>query len=343
MVQSQGVNARIHAIGLYFPETRLGNELLAADLDGWSAEKIQEKTGIRERRIAGLNETALDLAENACRNLFNKDGVEANDVDFIIFCTQAPDYILPTSACILQDRLGLRTSIGALDINLGCSGYVYGLSLATGLIASGAAKNVLLVTADTYSKFINAKDRSVRTLFGDGATASLIMASDDAQSFIGSFIFGTDGRGAKHLIIPAGGARRPRSKSTQIEKVDASGNVRSENNLFMDGAAVMAFTLAEVPKSFAALLLAANTSLQDIDYVVLHQANRFMLDALRKKMKIPVEKLPYCFENIGNTVSSTIPVVLEELISTDRLRRGNVLALVGFGVGLSWAACMVSF
>lgn len=342
MVQSQAVNARIHAIGLYFPETRLGNELLAQELDGWTAEKIQEKTGIRERRIAGPDETALDLAEHACFNLLGKEGVTAEEIDFIIFCTQAPDYILPTSACILQDRLGLRTSIGALDINLGCSGYVYGLSLATGLIASGAVRNVLLVTADTYSKFINAKDRSVRTLFGDGATASLIVASDDARSYIGSFIFGTDGSGAKHLIVPAGGARLPRSKLTHVEKVDASGNLRSEENLFMDGAAIMAFTLAEVPKSFATLLSVANKSIDDVDYIVLHQANRFMLEALRKKMKIPVEKLPYCFESIGNTVSSTIPVVLEDLMSTGQLVQGKALALIGFGVGLSWAACMVS-
>jgi 3-oxoacyl-[acyl-carrier-protein] synthase III len=342
MVRPNAVGARIDAIGLYFPETQLGNEQLARELEGWTAEKIFEKTGIRERRVARSDETALDLAEKACIDLLNKDGVVASEIDFIILCTQAPDYYLPTSACILQDRLGLRTSVGAFDINLGCSGYVYGLAIATGLIASGAARNVMLVTADTYSKFINEKDRSVRTLFGDGASASLIVACDNKLSSTGPFVFGTDGRGAKHLIVPAGGARLPRSELTGVENVDLSGNIRSQDNLFMDGAAIMAFTLAEVPKAFAALLSAADITTDQLDYIVFHQANAFMLEALRKKMKIPPEKMPCRFESIGNTVSSTIPVVIADLIEAGKFEGGKKLALIGFGVGLSWSACLLS-
>jgi 3-oxoacyl-[acyl-carrier-protein] synthase III len=342
MMQSNTVGARIEAIGLYFPDASLDNKKLAEELGDWAPEKILEKTGIRERRIAAEGQTALDLAEHACRNLLDKPGVSAEEIDFIILCTQAPDYILPTSACILQHALGLRTSIGAFDINLGCSGFVYGLSIASGLIASGSAQQVLLVTSDTYSKFINKKDRSVRTLFGDGASASLIVSSPNLQSTIGPFVFGTDGAGAKHLIVPAGGARNANSEETRIEQVDGSGNVRSQDNLFMDGAAIMAFTLAEVPKAFSAVLLKAGLVIDDIDYVVFHQANAFMLSALRKKMKIPEEKMPCRFENVGNTVSSTIPIVIEELMASGKFQPGQKIALVGFGVGLSWSACIIS-
>lgn len=342
MTQSNRVGASIHAVGLHFPEARLGNEELAVEFDGWTAEKIYDKTGISERRVVAPDETALDLAEKACLDLFDNKGVSRDEVDFVILCTQAPDYILPTSACILQHRLGLKTSIGAFDINLGCSGYVYGLSIATGLIAAGSAKTILLVTADTYSKYINKKDRSVRTLFGDGATASLIVACDSSQSSIGSFVFGTDGSGARHLIVPAGGAKYPQTQATGIETVDVSGNVRSKNNLFMDGAAIMTFTLAEVPKAYAKLLATADITLEEIDYVIFHQANAFMLEALRKKMKIPREKMPCSFEKIGNTVSSTIPVVISELMATQKFEPGKTVALVGFGVGLSWSACILS-
>ncbi len=342
MMQSNTVGARIDAIGLYFPEEILDNSRLAEELGDWTSEKILEKTGIRERRIAAERQTALDLAISACRNLLDKPGVVADEIDFIILCTQAPDYILPTSACILQNALGLRTSIGAFDINLGCSGFVYGLSIASGLIASGSARQVMLVTSDTYSKFINKKDRSVRTLFGDGASATLIVASPDMQSTIGPFVYGTDGAGAKHLIVPAGGARKAKSEQTGNEQADGSGNIRSENNLFMDGAAIMAFTLAEVPKAFASILSKAGVTLDEVDYVVFHQANAFMLSALRRKMKIPEEKMPCRFEDVGNTVSSTIPIVIEELMSSGKFAPGKKIALIGFGVGLSWSACIIS-
>jgi 3-oxoacyl-[acyl-carrier-protein] synthase-3 len=342
MTQSNRVGASIYAVGVHFPETRLGNDQLASELEGWTADKIFDKTGIKERRVVKSDETALDLAERACLDLFGKMAVGRDEIDFVILCTQAPDYMLPTSACILQHRLGLKTSIGAFDINLGCSGYVYGLSVATGLIAAGSAKKILLVTADTYSKYINRKDRSVRTLFGDGATASLIIGNDCGQSSIGSFIFGTDGSGAKHLMVPAGGARIPQTPYTGVEAVDASGNVRSQNDLFMDGAAIMAFTLAEVPKAFTKLLTVADMTLEQVDYIIFHQANAFMLEALRKKMKIPHEKMPCSFETVGNTVSSTIPVVIADLILTGKFEPGKTVALVGFGVGLSWAACVLS-
>lgn len=338
-----GVAARISAIATHLPEHVLTNDALAEVFETWSADKIYEKTGIAERRIAADDETALDLGVAAAERLFAEHGVSRESVDFVIFCTQAPDYFLPSSACILQDRLGLPKSTGALDITLGCSGFVYGLSLAVGQIAGGMARRVLLVTADTYSKFIHPLDRSVRTLFGDGATATLIDAVDgDGGSSIGPFVFGTDGRGAHELIVESGAARRPRTPETGVAVEDEFGNVRSRDNLYMNGSAVMNFTLREVPAMYRELKERVGHDDADVHLVVMHQANRFMLDALRKKMKLPPEKVPYYFEKVGNTVSSTIPFVLAQLWDANQLAAGQRIALLGFGVGLSWAGCLVT-
>ena len=325
------------------PDRILSNAELAADFPDWPAEKIFEKTGIRERRIAAPGETALDLATAACTSLFDREPTLRERVDFIILCTQAPDHILPTSACILQDRLGLRTGIGALDINLGCSGFVYGLSLASGLIAAGNARTVLLVTADTYSKYINSRDKSVRTLFGDGAAATIVTGDDPGAASIGPFVFGTDGAGADRLIVPAGGFRMPRNVDTAIETEDRSGNWRSVDNLFMDGGAVLNFTLREVPRTFRSLLDRAGLAPTDLSLVILHQANKFMLDALQKKLGLADAVVPRRYEMIGNTVSSTIPFVLEQEIDAGRLSAGSRVLLLGFGVGLSWAGGIVTF
>jgi len=337
------ITARLKDIAVYFPEQVLANDELAAIYPDWPAEKIYHKTGIRERRIAGEGQTASDLAYEAAKNLFSQKLIAINDVDFIILCTQAQDYVLPTSACLLQNRLGISRQAGALDINLGCSGFVYGLSLAKGLIETGAASCVLLLTADTYSKYIHPMDKSVRTLFGDAAAATAIVASKDEEDAIGPFIFGTDGRGAKSLIVEAGMYRMPKSKTTAEEISDLSGNVRSQENLYMNGADVMAFSLIEVP--IAANLLLSKTGMQknDIDFFVLHQANKFMLEALQKKMNVPKDKLPIMVEDCGNTVSSTIPIALFKLRQEGRLKGGHRLMLIGFGVGYSWAACLMDF
>lgn len=335
--------ARLLDIAVYYPERVLSNEALAHDFPDWSAEKIFEKTGIKERRIAGRDQTAGDMAFEAAKNLFEQGAISAEDVDFIILCTQAPDYILPTTACVLQDRLGISRACGALDINLGCSGFVYGLSLAKGLIETGSAKCVLLLTADTYSKYIHPKDKSVRTLFGDAAAATAIIASSSDEYGVGPFVFGTDGAGAKNLIVEAGMYRQPKTPMTATETEDPFGNVRTAEHLYMNGAEVMAFSLVEVPKAVDKLLNNAGLTKENIDFFVLHQANKFMLDALRKKLKVPPEKLPILVEDCGNTVSSTIPLALFKLKRDGRLQSGQQLMLVGFGVGYSWAACILNF
>lgn len=337
------LKAHLLDIAVFYPELSLTNDELAQEFPDWSADKIFDKTGIKERRIARQDQTAGDLAFEAAMMLFEQGSVSATDVDFIILCTQAPDYVLPTTACILQDRLGISRSSGALDINLGCSGFVYGLSLAKGLIETGAAKCVLLLTADTYSKYIHPKDKSVRTLFGDAAAATAVIASPSESHGIGPFVFGTDGSGAKNLIVEAGMFRQPKTLATAIEAKDAFGNIRTPENLYMNGAEVMAFSLIEVPKAVDRLLNNAGLTKENIDFFVLHQANKFMLDALRKKLKVSPEKLPILVEDCGNTVSSTIPIALSKLKSGGHLQSGQQLMLVGFGVGYSWAACIVNF
>ena len=335
--------AKIADIAGHLPEQFLDNEALAALYPAWPAEKILDKTGIRVRHIAGPHETAGDLAFAAARKLFAQGKVTAADIDFVILCTQAPDYVLPTTACILQDRLGIASSAGALDVNLGCSGFVYGLSLAKGLVETGSARCVLLLTADTYSKLIHPMDKSVRTLFGDGAAATAVVAADGPEPMIGPFVFGSDGGGARHLIVPAGGFRTPRSDETAREASDASDNVRSANHLYMDGAEVMGFTLREVPRTVDALLEKSGLAADAIDYFVMHQANQFILNALRKKLRVAAERVPICMQETGNTVSSTIPLALLEMRAKGLLDTPRRLMLIGFGVGLSWAACVLTF
>lgn len=335
------VAARIVGISTHLPDNVLSNEDLAEAFPEWPARKILEKTGIRERRIAGPEETAGDLAAAAAAKLFRYHEIDTGSIDFIILCTQAPDFVLPTTACILQHRLGLPTCTGAIDINLGCSGYVYGLSLATGLIASNAAKRVLLLTADTYSKYISEQDKSVRTLFGDGAAATLIEKCGADEGRIGPFVFGTDGAGAEALIVPAGGFRNPKSAATAQPSTDGSGNIRSQDDLFMHGGDVMSFSLREVPRAIRELCNRDDCPLESYDALVLHQANKFMLDALERKLGLSPDKIPRNFESIGNTVSSSIPFVLEQLLQESRCSQPQRLMLVGFGVGLSWAAASI--
>jgi 3-oxoacyl-[acyl-carrier-protein] synthase-3 len=336
-------SAAIRAIEYHLPVHVLSNEMLEKDFDDWTAEKIFSKTGIRQRHIADEKETAADLACLAAEKLFLRNGIAKNIIDFIIFCTQTPDYFLPSSACLIQNRLQLPTSCGAIDINGGCSGYVYGLSLAKGLVEAGIAKNVLLLTGDTYSKLIHPKDRSVRTLFGDGAAATLVSLSGNDKQKLGPFVLGTDGAGGNNLIVPDGGFRSRPTPETNTEYTDNSGNTRTRQNLFMDGPEIMNFSLTSVPKVFHELLEKAGKLMNDIDHVILHQANQFMLEALRKKLKIPAEKFIIEMDTVGNTVSSTIPIAIARAQASGKVKAGDTAVLLGFGVGYSWAGTVAEF
>ena len=333
------MKAFVAAIEPALPEAVLDNEQLASEYKGWSAEKIYAKTGIRTRRIAAPGECASDLAVRAAQSLMAHEGLDPASVDFLLYCTQTPDYILPTTACVIQQRLGLPTSCGALDFNLGCSGYVYGLGLAKALIESGQAQTILLLTADTYSKLLNPADKSVRTLFGDGAAATLVVAREQ-DTLVGPFVYGTDGAGAENLIVPTGGARRPVVPQAELVP-DDSGNARTVNDLYMNGAEIFNFTLRMVPAAVEQLLVKARVGLEAVDLFVFHQANRFILDHLRRKMEIPLAKFVFAMEHVGNTVSSSIPIALRQAEEQGQLAPGALVMLVGFGVGYSWGATLI--
>ena len=337
------MGAAIQAIEYYLPAKVLSNENLAAEFPEWTIDKIQGKTGIVERHVVSANECSSDLAEAAARKLFASGACSPGEIDYLLLCTQSPDYFLPTTACILQHRLGIPTHAGALDFNLGCSGFIYGLGLAQGLIQSGQASRVLLITAETYSKFIHPKDKSVRTLFGDAAAATLVCAAANSKGLKSGYVFGTDGSGAANLMVPAGGLRRPSSPETAQAVCDPNGNWRSADNLFMDGGEIFNFTLRAIPECVSRLLAQTGKQLQEIDLFVFHQANQYMLDHLRKKLKIPPEKFYLWLASCGNTVSSTIPIALKHAVKDGRLKTGHLAMLVGFGVGYSWGATLVQW
>ena len=338
------MQAAIKAIAYHLPMQVLTNSALADAFPEWPAAKIEEKTGIVTRHIAASDECASDLGVHAAEKLFASGVCQPQDIDYLLFCTQSPDYFLPTTACILQQRLGLPQTAGALDFNLGCSGFVYGLGLAKGLIETGQARRVLLITAETYSKFIHPGDKSVRTLFGDAAAATLLEDMQDTvdvpMPLIGPFIFGTDGSGADNLIVPTGGVRA----STVPEAptlVDVHGNSRTVNHLYMDGPEILTFTLRTVPQTVHQLLQRAQKTLADIDLFVFHQANQYMLEHLRKKLKIPREKFVVALRDCGNTVSATIPIALSHAQCDGSLQPGHLVMLIGFGVGYSWGGTLV--
>jgi len=302
-------------ISYTLPDKELTNAELSVLYPEWTAEKILSKTGIDSRHVVSDGETALDLAEGAAKKLFEEHSVSPDTVDFLLLCTQSSMYKLPSTSCLLHERLGLRKDVGTIAFDHGCSGYIYGLSLAKGIIAGGMAKNVLVVTSETYTKYIAPEDKSTRTIFGDGAAATLI--DEESASKIGAFAFGSDGSGAEKLIVRDG-------------------------KLFMDGPEIFNFTLDIVPRTMETVFVKNGLTRDDIDLYVFHQANKFMLDTIRKVNGLPRDKFYVNLENTGNTVSSTIPIALRQLADAGKLKPGMRIMLMGFGVGLSWGATIVS-
>lgn len=306
------VKVYIKDIAYYLPQSVLTNEQIAIEFPEWSAEKVANKVGISERHIAAVDETASDMAIAAAKRLFAK-GYDRSQIDFVLLCTQSPDYMLPSSACLVQHRLGLSTKCGAFDFNLGCSGYEYGLVMAKSLIQSGIAHNVLLLTAEMYTKYLSQEDKGNRTIFSDGASATWIGTEGFAE--IGECSLGTDGSGAGFLI------KRPNEP------------------LYMDGGAIFDFSSDVVPQMVEEVLRKSELQMADVDLWVFHQANKYMINYIRKMLEIDKERFYIYLEHVGNTVSSTIPIALVEAGKEGKLN-GNIM-LVGFGVGLSWGAVML--
>jgi len=321
------IKAVIQDIGYYLPPKVETNDYLVDEMGlSWTADDIFKKTGIKQRHVVE-DECASDLGVSAAEELFNRNKGLREQIDYLIFCSQSSDYVLPATACVLQKTLGLSKYCAAIDINQGCSGFIYGLSLAKGLIESCVATNVLLITAETYTKYIQKMDKSTRTIFGDGATATWISSCNSEDEYIGSFVLGTDGRGAENLIVHNRGARIDR----EVE----------DNHLFMDGPEIFQFTLITIPKLVKNILAKENMTIDDIDYFVFHQANAFILKHLCTKLKVPKEKFCLDLENTGNIVSASIPLALQRAIERNEVKRGMKIMLVGFGVGYSWGGCIV--
>ena len=331
--------AYIKAISYYLPEKIVTNEELVKEFPEWSVEKVAQKVGVDSRHLAAEDETAGDMAEKAARRLFEEYSIDPKNIDFLLLCTQSPDYFLPSTACVLQNRLGIPTSAGAFDYNLGCSGCIYGMAMAKGLIAAGIAQNVLLLTAETYNKYLHPEDKSNRSIFGDGAAACLISTEGFAQ--IGEFVLGTDGTGANNLIVKTGAARC--KQATGLSTEDSEGHIWRDDYLYMAGGGIFNFTLDAVPAMMNKLLEKSRLSKDDIDYYVFHQANKFMLSTIRKVCALPKDKFYIDLANVGNTVSSTILIGLKECLNNGTIKPGMKVMVCGFGVGLSWGGSIIVF
>jgi len=330
----------IKDITCYLPETVVTNEQLQRETPKWDMKLIEERTGVRRRHIAGPNETALDLSLKACEKLFLKNGDAKGCVDAIVYCTQTGDHIMPPNSCILHKRLDLPDDVFAFDFNLGCSGYIYGLALSRGLLCSGVAEDVLLVCADTYSKYIHMEDRSTRVLFGDGAAVSWITASETIGRVL-DIQCCTSGKYYDKFIIPAGGCRMPRSAATSVLEVDSSGNMRTRENIHMDGMRILTFVKSKVPQQIHQILARNDLVIDDIELFIFHQASRMALDSLRRLLKIGPDRIHVNLSDVGNTVSASIPIALKDAMDKGRVSSGDRVLLCGFGVGLSWGSAIV--
>ncbi|WP_417462391.1 3-oxoacyl-ACP synthase III family protein [Kordiimonas sp.] len=302
--------------------------------------RIQKNIGLDKRHVARTETTTLDLCVEAATDLLSGLGVASNAVDGLVFVTQTPDHLQPSNAAIIHGRLGLSTSCASFDVNLGCSGFVYGLWLAHMMIASGTCTSVLLFAGDTLSKCVNPKDRSVAPLFGDAGSATLVQASADNRRTY--FSLHTDGSGSEHIRIPAGGFRQPRSAETTQETVTADGNVVSANDLQMNGGEVFNFSIKVEPAAIAEIVEYSGYSLDDVDFVVFHQANKYIISNIVRRIGMPLEKAPCgTVAKYGNQSSASIPATINDALAGNVFGQNKKLILSGFGVGLSWASCLV--
>ena len=321
------MNVTIKSIEYYLPsKTEDGNTLKKENPD-WRLEDIEEKTGVNIRYISAPEQTATDMAALAAKKILSS-GVQKKEIEFLILITQSPDYALPTSACILQDRLGLDKSCMAFDVNLGCSGFIYGLAIGGSLIETGLAKKGFVICSETYTKYIDKSDRTCRPLFSDAASAALLSSSD--HNDIGPFEMGTNGAGFNNLILPSSGTR------VNDQQAD-------EKKLFMDGSEVFMFAMDMVPKCVTALLDKSRKTIKDIDLFVFHQASKLVIDNIIRRLRLPKEKVFVNYHRIGNTVSASLPIALKDAANGKRLKKGDQVMLVGFGAGYSWGACLVQW
>ena len=326
-------NIQVKAISSWLPEDRLDLQSLSEKYGEKDVLNIINTTGIKQIRVAPSGMTSSDMCLKAAENLLGKEQIDRADIDGLVFVSQTPDYILPVTATCLQDRLGLGKDTVCQDIRYGCSGYIYGLFQAACWIATGACNNVLVLAGDTNSQLVNENDKSLKMVMGDAGTATLVTKGDNAIGFH----IQSDGSGAERLIVPAGGFRTPKSEETSILKWDEDKNGRTAEDMYMDGMAIFMFAITKVHKNINTLLELVGWEKDDINLVALHQANKFMVENIGKKLKVPAEKVPTNVEYFGNTGPATIPLLLSDYCSYNK-QQFNKVVLSGFGVGLSWGS-----
>lgn len=329
MAQLEISHTRIAGVSAAVPNQDAAVDDGAGTFGPEAVAKFAASTGV-ERRPVGGELCSSDLCHAAAERLLNDLGWERDTIESLVFVSQTPDYLLPATSCSLHARLGLSKSCAAWDINLGCSGYTYGLAAASQFIQCGSARRSLLLVGDTINRIVSTDDPSTALLFGDAGTATALEREETARSIRGTF--GSDGGGASHLIVPAGGFRQ---REAAARSADA---VRGDGDLFMDGAEVFSFALREVPKLVKAAIAAEEWTLDDLDFVVFHQANTFMLQHVAKRLKLPKEKLVLNLQHFGNTSGASIPLAMVDAIGDDLRQRPLKLVMVGFGVGFSWGA-----
>ena len=311
--------AKILDIASYLPEAILSNDELEKRFINWSANKIYDKTGIKYRHLANKNEKVSDMAIKAAQKLLTRNNFDKSKIDMLFLITQTQDQCLPSTSSKIHYELGLSRNCGIFDVNQGCAGYIYGLSIAKSFIKSGDVQNVLMITSDTYSKIIDENDSSVATVFGDGAAATLIVSEMNDNESIGPFLFGTDSSKKDFLNCDYLGLGTPQNE---------------QKSLKMDGPGILNFSLGVIPKELKRFIEKNNLNLNDFDSIVFHQANKFILKKLFKKIGIE-DKGKIFLKNSGNTTSSSIPIVLEEILNK-KVKKEEYILIAGFGVGLSW-------
>lgn len=332
----------ILGLAAVLPETRLTNEDIARTFGERETASAVKMSGIRERRVTNAKQHASDLALTAAERLLQNKEFDRSLIDLLIFVSQTPDYRIPTTASVIHGKLGLLETCATFDVNQACSAYPYALGIAHSMIASGVARYALILNADTLTKLIHPKDRSLVVLHGDGAAATLLGPCESGGGLEG-FVLGTDGTGAKHLVVPAGGSRLACGPESAIERTDTAGCIRTDENLVMDGPAVFHFSVYKVPEAIEAAIKKLGLALDDIDLVVLHQANKTMMEMIYKRLHVPVDKRFFCLENMGNSSGPSTPIALAEAWRQKRIRPGSRTLMCSFGAGLTWGVAVIKW
>lgn len=327
-------NVCIKTVNSWLPETRVELTSFNPLYGEVEVASIIKATGVERIRVADSDMTSSDMCLRSADALFEQEGFDRSLIDGLVFVSQTTDWILPATSISLQDRLGLSKDTVCVDIHYGCSGYIYGLFQAASWISCGACENVLVLAGDTTSRMINEHDKSLRMVFGDCGTATIVSKGNKPMGFH----IQSDGSGSDRLIVPAGGFRLPISEETSVLEWDEDKNGRTQNDLFMDGMAIFNFAITKVHKNINTLIEDMGWQKEDVGFYGLHQANEFMVNYVRKKLKVAEELAPVNVKDYGNTGPATLPLLLSDLCSGEHNYNITKSIMSGFGVGLSWGS-----